>query len=204
MTAVALVEVKEEPRWPKKALDWRDGLWGTCEVANACQSQLSLSSLVHSAVAWRTLRRVWGSLEKGWQVQRRRIIRNELRHLWTQFCSSRLWELTGAYELFLQILKVTVKSKVHISDSLRNQLRISFSNWQSKIDLKGGGKIMLVAGEVFFWVRVNGLLVVISCMAIKLLGTENNWQLQDSQGSYLLVPLWQTELQMSDEKTNRM
>lgn len=155
MTSAARVKVREQSQWPKKDLEWRGRfcgralrVWRSCEVANVCQSQLSLSSLVHSAVTWRTLKRVSASPEKGWQVQRRRIIRNERQDLWMQFCSSQLWELTRAHELFLWILKVTVKSNVYISDSLRNQLCISFFNWQSKIDLK---KKRLVAGEVLVW-----------------------------------------------------
>lgn len=172
MTAAVRVEVREQPQWPKKYLERRGHfygralrVWRSSEVANVCQSQLSHSSLVHSAVTWRTLRRVSASPEKGWKVQRRRIIRNERRDLWMQFCSSQLWKLTRAHELFLWILKVTVKSNVYISDSLRNQLCISFSNWQSKIDLKK--KKACCWGS--FSLRVNGLLVMISCMAIKLL-----------------------------------
>lgn len=157
-------------------------------VNHSCPSPLSSTQQSHEEPSGESqpLRK------KGWQVQRHRIIRIERRDLWMQFCS-RIWELTKAYELFLWILKVTVKSKVYISDSLRNQLCISFSNWQSKKEKKA-----CCWGS--FRLRVNELLVMISCMAIKPLGTKNNWQSQDSQCSYLLNPSWQIELQMSDEK----
>lgn len=140
MTAAAKVEVREQPQWPKKALEWRTAsAVGALRVlwSGQCVSITAVPLLPHPLSSHMKNPQESLSLSgKGWQVQRRRIIRNERQDLWMQFCSSRLWELTGAHELFLWILKVTVKSKVHISDSLRNQLCISFSNWQSKIDLK--------------------------------------------------------------------